>query len=493
VRAGHEPSVAAEGWTRGEFLRRLGGGAAVVLGSSWWRIGEAAGAGPLSTKVGAVQHFRSRRDLRPPAITVLHRAQDTSDGLLFLAPSSGPGQRGVLILDEAGKVVYFKPTTPNTAMNFRPALYRGKPVLTWWEGHAEAGLGVGTHVILAASYREIARFTAGGGRQSDLHEFVLTPHGTALVTSYETRYLDTRPWGGESAGKVIGGVVQELDLPSGRVLFEWRSLDHVGLDESYQSPGRNFFDYFHVNSIELDGEGDLIVSARNTWAVYKISRKTHEIVWRLGGKKSDFKMGKGTVFAWQHDARIHKGGRVISVFDDASFPQVEPQSRGLLIGLDYEQKTATLIQKFTHRPGRLISKFMGNVQVLDNDNVLVGWGGAPFVTEFAPDGSIVFDAKLPEGGQNYRAFRFPWVGRPARPPRAAIVSGQVYATWNGATEVSSWQLWSGRTAGSLTPVEAVPRRDFETVIDLPRGDRFAAVTALDAAGNPLGSSATVRA
>ena len=61
---------------------------------------------------------------------------------------------------------------------------------------------------------------------------------------------------------------------------------------------------------------------------------------------------------------------------------------------------------------------MGNAQVLGNGNVVVGWGSEPFVTEFAPDGAIVFDAKLPPGGQNYRAFRFPWVGRRSRRPRS---------------------------------------------------------------------------
>src|SRR5206468_1740334 len=137
--------------------------------------------------------------------------------------------------------------------------------------------------------REVARFPAAGGRQSDLHEFVITPHGTALVTSYETRVMNTVPWGGEPAGKVVGGIVQELELPSGKLLFEWRSFDHVAVDESHARPGDNFFDYFHINSIELAPDGNLIVSARNTWAIYKISRHTGKILWRLGGKKSDFR------------------------------------------------------------------------------------------------------------------------------------------------------------------------------------------------------------
>ena len=181
-------------------------------------------------------------------------------------------------------------------------------------------------------------------------------------------------------------------------------------------------DYFHVNSIDLTIDGSLLVSARNTWGVYKVSRKTGEVLWRLGGRRSDFEMGKGTVFAWQHDAR-HHGNGLISIFDDGAAPQVEPQSRVLVIRLDGTRGRATLVRKYTHRPGRIVTKFMGNAQVLGNGNVVVGWGSEPFVTEFAPDGTILLDLKLPHGGQNYRAFRFPWVGRPRHPPGARLPLG----------------------------------------------------------------------
>ena len=214
-------------------------------------------------------------------------------------------------------------------MNFRTARYRGKPVLTWWEGKADAGLGRGTHVIMDQSYSELARIPAGDGRQSDLHEFVITPRSTALVTSYEVRPANLSAVGGPVGGKVIGGVVQELALPSGRVLFEWRSLDHVQVEETHAAVPGHPLDYFHVNSIDLASDGNLIVSARNTWAVYKVSRRSGNVIWRLGGKRSDFEMGRGTVFAWQHDAR-HHGTDLVSIFDNGAAPQVEPQSRVLV-------------------------------------------------------------------------------------------------------------------------------------------------------------------
>src|SRR5262245_47832181 len=110
--------------------------------------------------------------------------------------------------------------------------------------------------------------------------------------------------GGRRNATVIGGVVQELEIPSSHVLFEWRSLDHVGVEESLR-PVLHPYDYFHVNSIDVAPDGDLLVSARNTWAVYKLDRRTGSVVWRLGGRRSDFRPGPGATFAWQHDARFH--------------------------------------------------------------------------------------------------------------------------------------------------------------------------------------------
>jgi hypothetical protein len=483
------------GWTRAALLERAAGlaaGLTIVGGAGGLaRAGSAlAASGAAASR--AVWHFVSRRDLRPPRLTVLH-AGPTADGYLFLAPSSGPGQRGLLIADAAGDPVWFHPTTPHTAMNFRAARYKGKPVLTWWEGKATSGLGTGTHVILDSSYRTVARIPAGGGRQSDLHEFLITPHDTALVSSYELRTADLSAAGGPANGQAIGGVVQELALPSGRVLFEWRSLDHVAVAETHARYTGHPLDYFHVNSIELTSDGHLLVSARNTWGVYKVNRRTGEVMWRLGGKRSDFEMGAGTVFAWQHDARVAGNGR-ISIFDDGGEPQVEPQSRALLIEL--RGGRAKLLRKYTHRPGRINSRFMGNAQVLGNGNVLVGWGSEPYLTEFAPDGSIRFDARLPRGGQNYRALRFTWDGRPSIPPAVAysFVGGKrrLHASWNGATDVVSWLVETGPARGRLAPSQTVPRHGFETVIWVPKGARYARVVALDKAGKRLGHSQAIR-
>ena len=480
-------------------MRRVSGGALglVLLGGAGVDLGffgaeDAAGATSLSPN--DILHFRSRPDLRPPRLNVLRTG--ASDRCLFLSPSSGPGQRGALILDERGEVVWFRPTRPDTVMNFRTALYKGEPVLTWWQGRAERGLGVGFHVIVDSTYREVARLPAGAGRQSDLHEFMLTPRGTAIVTSYEVRTMNLSRVGGPSSGKVIGGIVQEIAIPSARVLFEWRSLDHVAVDEAYTTYNGHAYDCFHINSVDVDADGNLLVSARNTWAVYKLDSETGRVIWRLGGKRSDFQMGPGTRFAWQHDARHHNEGRLISIFDNSAAPPVAAESRVLLLELDRRERRARLVRQYTH-PRRLLSPFMGNAQVLPNGNIVVGWGGLPYITEFRRDGGVHFDARLPGAGQNYRAFRLPWHGRPHRPPRlvAHTAAGRrrLYVSWNGATEVAAWRLEAGPARNDMQAVVTRPRQRFETSFPSPgRGSGFATAVALGKRGQILGRSNTVR-
>jgi len=476
-----------DGLTRAALLARAAGAAAALATGSLGDAGEAL-ARPESRRKDA-HHFVSRPDLIPPKVEVVRRSTGTAPGLLFLGPSSGPGQRGALIIDDTGEPVWFKSTEPATVMNFRAAIYKGEPVLTWWEGKTQHGLGVGDHVILDRAYREIARFPAGGGLGADLHEFVLTPSGTALITAYDIPTVD-RSSVGHSRGRVIEGIVQELEVPSARVLFEWRSLDHVALDESY-SQVAPAFDYFHVNSVDLDSDGSLLVSARNTWTVYKVDHGSGKVIWRLGGKKSDFAMGPGTQFAWQHDARHHPAG-VITIFDNADDPQVQPQSRALSLLLDEKRMTASLVESYTHRP-ELLAHAFGSVQTQPNGNVLVGWGTLPWFTEYTAAGAVLLDAKLPYGGQDYRTLRFPWSSTPSEPPRLAARSSAaghlLYASWNGATGVHSWQVLGGPSASQLTVQSTARRSGFETVLRLPPGSAFAVVVALDASGAPLGRSA----
>jgi hypothetical protein len=480
--------------TRTDFLRLLGGGAVVLAGG--YRLPDAWAAVPRRVSPPpehSVRAFVSRADLRPPVVNVTRRGP-VSDGYLFLGPFHAPEQQGALIVDDRGEPVWFHRTGKSAVAALRVSVYRGQPVLTWWEGATNQGLGEGSFVVMDQTYREIARFEAAGGRPSDLHELILTPRGTALVCSYETVPMDMTSVGGPKQGKVVSGIVQELQLPHGRKRFEWNSLDHVRIAEAHQAVAKGPFDYFHVNSVDVASDGNLLVSARNTWTVYKVDHGSGSVLWRLGGKRSDFTMAPGTRFAWQHDARWHSPGEV-SLFDNGAAPKVHPESRGLRIGVDTTRMRARLVRAYTHSPSAL-GVAIGSMQRLANGNWLVSWGTAPYFTELGPNGEVRLDGALPEERWTYRTLRFPWVGRPTDRPAAVIHrttgSTYLYASWNGATEVAAWALHTGKSANGLSRVATVPRRGFETRLELPSNAAYAAAIALDRRGAALGRSVPVR-
>ncbi len=431
------------------------------------------------------RHFHSRPDLKPPRIKLFTRAGLLSAGYIFIAPKKRVVQGGPLILDNPGRVVWFLPVDQRGVTDFRVQHYRGRPVLTWWRGKSADGSRLGHYSIYDSSYHLIAQVRPGNGLSGDMHEFKITSRNTALMTLSHTVRVKGR--------SVLEGALQEVDIKTGRVLFEWHSIDHVALVESYyrlpRHPDRTY-DYFHINSIDVDRDGNLLVSSRNTHTVYKISRRTGKIIWRLGGKRSDFELGRGVAFGWQHDARRRPDG-TITLFDNAAAPKLRRQSRGIILRLDERRMRATLLHTFVHSPP-LVAVDQGNMQKLANGDYLVGWGHQPYVTEFGPHGKTLLDLRFGRAGaDSYRAYRFPWVGRPTRPPAIAVDGDTLYASWNGATEVKEWQLLAGPEQKKLRPLLAVPKTGFETAVPLPEDAAWVAVRALDLRGRSLAHSAAV--
>lgn len=411
-------------------------------------------------------------------------------GFLFLGPGpvslKGPAQYGPMIVDRGGGLVWFRPLAPGLEVtNFTTAEYRREPVLVWWEGKVlPSGYGRGEAVLVDSSYREVARVRAAGGRSMDLHALSVTHAGTALFTCYpQAVQADLSSIGGPSDGHVLEAVIQEVDIATGRLLFEWRSLEHVTPEDSHE-PLAEPYDYLHPNSIQQLADGNLLVSARHTWALYKLERGTGRVIWTLGGKRSQFAIGAGAAFAWQHDAQL-RVGQVLTVFDNgaAGSLQVERQSRGLVLDVDDARRTVTLGNVYTS-PQPLLAGAMGSVQALPSGNVLVGWGTDSHTTEFAPDGAPLVDYALPAGMYSYRGLWHPWAGVPDQPPALAGVHERrtgrtvLYASWNGATAITGWVVHAGPSRDSLRPVGAAIRRGFETAIPLPSQVRFAAVTPL---------------
>jgi hypothetical protein len=452
---------------------------------------------PPSKGLGAVQRFATRRDLLPPQVAVTTAKPGHALGYVFLAPKGGHGQDGPMIVDTAGRLVWFKAMPRDRiATDLRVQRWQDKPVLTWWQGGLIVGDGRGEGVIYDTSYRRIATVHAGNGYDMDLHEFTLTPKGTALVIAYNRVKQDLRSVGGRRNGVAVDGIVQEIDVKTGLVLFEWHSIGSVAFDEGKGPVPKagGEYDYMHVNSVALDRNGAFIVSARNTWTVYKVDRARARVEWRLGGTRPSFKMGPGTTTAWQHSARPQPDG-TIAIYDNGASPQVHEHSRAITVRIDQEAKTATLVSALTH-PRGLLSATQGSVERLANGDTFVGAGSQRWFSEYSPAGELLFDGHLARGNDSYRAFLLPWDGSPRTAPKVAASAsdGRVTArgSWNGATEVARWQLLAGANEDAMTIVAEAPNTGFETTIRATTSQPLVAMRALDATGRTLGTSAGVK-
>jgi Arylsulfotransferase (ASST) len=447
-----------------------------------------------------VQHYLSAPDVTPSKVTVTTQPKaGAAPGDFFVAPYQGVGSPGPMILDSSGNLVWFHALPAGDfATDFRVQQFAGKPVLAWWQGHIlSVGFGQGVEVLYDSAYHRVGEIRAGNGFHADLHELQITPAGTAWLDIFDPIDLNLTKVHGSANGVLSDSIVQEIDIKTGLVMFEWHALGHVALGDSHNPPppGTYPWDYIHVNSISVEPSGNLLLSARNTWTLYEIDAHTGEILWRLGGDHSNYKLGPGVQFYWQHDAEVQPDG-LISVFDNAASPPKEKQSRGLLLRVDAGSHTVSLVKQFVN-PGKvLLASSQGNTQSLPGGDWLLGYGGLPNWTEFDSSGNVLFDASLAPGDQSYRDYLYPWTGQPSSPPSVAAQRGPtgavtVEASWNGATQVASWQLLAGASASTLAPAATAPKKGFETAISLTTPAADVAVRALDASGKVLGTSASV--
>jgi hypothetical protein len=461
-----------------------------------------------------LEHFASRPDLLPPRITV-NRDGSSSGAAIFLTPLPSPvihpgsantvsiapvGPGGPMIVDAHGRLVWFRQLTmPIVAANLDVQRYRGKPVLTWWEGPVTShAFGLGKAVIADTSYRTVAEVHTGNGYLMDIHELRLTADGDALVTIYSPVLVHLP---GTPAGKltpVLDAIVQEIDIRTGLVVWEWHALGHIPLGDSYATPANSAsYDAFHINSVQALAGGRVMISARDTSAIYEVDRATGRIVWTLGGKASTFRLGPRARFWFQHDARALPGDR-ISLFDDeAGPPQKAPASRGLILALDHRRRTATVVREVTRIP-QTSAQSEGSAQLLPGGGLFVGFGSAGAFSEFSATGRTVFDAQLPDGDGSYRTVRHAWSATPATRPtvvarRADPGHVTVSVSWNGATRVARWQVLARTSPGALRQVAAGPRDGFETTFAVATIAGTFAVRALDAHGHVLAASVPVAA
>ena len=378
-----------------------------------------------------------------------------------------------------------------------------------------------TGVIMNNQYEEVSRTSIPGDKTLDSHEFRPQPNGkqALITTNWKTDKKAVLLDQGERSFHTMG--FQEIDMATGKPMFDWDPWDHgVMYNESCDTKGMHNFneawDWAHINSVDKNFKGDYLISIRHTSTIYKISGKDGSVMWRLGGctNMSDFEMDDGVQFYWQHHARFRYENAthtVISLFDNASEdwqdrnPSI-PQARssGKILLLDHARHTAKMLRRFD-RPDGQTSNALGSLQTLGDDvataNVLVNWAWQGYFGEYDAQNRLVMEAKFEsDRHRTYRAYKYPWVGRPLEPPVLKVlpighstddVASAFYVSWNGATEVKSWAFYGGNALDAPFKLLAtVDKRGFETSWVLGGAVKFAYAEALDAEGAVLGKSTT---
>jgi Arylsulfotransferase (ASST) len=469
------------------------------VGAAWALVlllaaSTAAGSSGWTTAV------HSRPGLRIPKVTVTISESGVAPGYIFVTPRTEyPGRTGPTILDRFGRVVWFHRQSKDlSSQDLRAQVYEGKPVLTWNvrppllpEGTALTGNAHNTYIVIAdASYRIIKRVRARGrGVVTDTHAFTITGRDSALMLA--GRY--------SRHSNIVDNLVQEIDLKSGHVLYSWSAAHHIPLSETMvKRPQSGAWDPYHLNSVAEDSDGNLLVSARDTSTVYKLDRRTGRIIWKLGGRDSSFRFGRGAEFFYQHDALRQPDG-TLTLFDNAqAFGDAHGRgSAAKRLRLDTRSRTATLVAAYRHPVGNVFATSQGNAELLPNGNVFVGWGISPWFSEYASDGRIMFAAHFSSiWHHSFHARKAPWSGHPRDAPAvfARTGAGRVaaYVSWNGATDVAEWRLLGGAAEDAMAPLTSAPWAGFETKLSAPGMPGFVLVEALDASGQVLGRSAVIQ-
>ncbi|KAF2185219.1 hypothetical protein K469DRAFT_632365 [Zopfia rhizophila CBS 207.26] len=480
--------------------------------------------------------FKSRPDLAPPRLNITIPAADNVEkGYLFVAPFAGfpdtateqhgPRQASPYIFRDNGDLVWSGYGIYSIwSTNFQAARWKGKDVLFSFEGDHNAGYGHGHGhtTILDQHYETIRELRAGNHKLTDKHEFHIINEETAVIQVYQPVARDLTPWGAsEKQQWIVNAIFQELDIETGKLLFEWASLDHVSPDEAILpiSPGQagsgynssDAWDYFHINSVDKNADGDYIISARDACSVHKINGSDGSIIWRLNGKNSSFTLGDNVTFCFQHHARWLPSSdpdiEIISLYDNSAHGtengkgnevHTAPTSSGKIIRLNATARTAELVQGF-YPPDNLLSKSQGSTQVLHNGNVIVNWGSSGALTEYDSDGNVLFhtyfdSGYLGLGVENYRGFRYNWTGLPNEEPAIVALENDdgttIYVSWNGDTETKIWRFYAvtGKY-GARSPLGEVKRTSFETSLHVPDESVLHVVAeALDDKGKVLKST-----
>lgn len=333
--------------------------------------------------------------LQPAPMLNVTINNNPSDGYLFLAPYLG---KTYLVITDKNGISVWNTIQQNFAGDFK---IQPGGNFTYFDGFFDR------HYELNQNFNKTDSFYCGNGYVTDIHELRLLTNDNALVMAYDTQVVNMSGiiQGGDSNALVIGTIIQEVD-PNHNVVFQWRSWDHFAItDALHENLKAHVIDAVHGNSIDIDNDGNLLLSSRHLDEITKINSVTGDIIWRFGGLNNQFTFINDPIhFNYQHAARRIANGN-ITIYDNGNF-HTPPSSRAVEYQLDEQNKTATLVWQYKNVPN-IFGSWGGYVQRLNNGNTLISWGGTrPTVTEVTPQGSIVFEASYPVGFYTYRAYKF---------------------------------------------------------------------------------------
>ncbi len=331
--------------------------------------------------------------------------------------------------------------------------------------------------------------------------------------------IDLSSFGGPGEGWIIDSLFQEVDIETGELLFQWRASDHVPIDDTMLVLNGNgartpedALDYFHINSVDKDGEGNYIISGRHTHSVICISAEGNTR-WVLGGRGNmfrDLSGGRTTDFSWQHQARVVGNNTLLSIFDNGMSEErdhVAKYSRAMVVELDMDSMTTSLVREFADPRHSRLAKSQGSAQALEHSgNMLVGYGFLPIFTEFGEDGEVLCDVHIAPRiisklgmVTSYRVFKSTtWVGRPIQPPNVFLrpSEGKLYVSWHGATEIDRWALegadWEGVKRGDYARIFDKKKDAFEVSFTIRKNMLpYLRVIALDKNNEVLGRTEVI--
>jgi hypothetical protein len=329
-----------------------------------------------------------------------------SAGVLFLSNLSfgPPNVPYLLVLDHTGAPLFCRKMTDN-CLDFK---VQPNGLMSYIDQV------VGKVFVMDATFAVIDSFSCGNGYFTDPHDARLLPNGHALLMSYDPEPVDMSQVvaGGNPNATVIGLILQEVDDQQ-NVYFQWRSWDHFQItDTAHEDLTAARIDYVHGNAIEIDADGNLLISSRHLDEITKIDRVTGDVLWRWGGRRNEFTFVGDTLhFNYQHAIRLIANGDY-TLWDNGNY-HIPQFSRAVEYKLDQAARTAELIWEHREDPD-VFGGAMGYVQRLDSGNTLIAMGaGKPDIFEVTPQGTKVTQLTLPDGIFSYRAYRFPL---PVAPP-----------------------------------------------------------------------------